>query len=174
MLLSRRPILRQRARSMRRECTEPERRLWLRLRKRQVADMKFRRQSPVGPYIADFLCLAACLVVEVDGDTHADPRTDAARDRWMQSQRCQSPPFLEYGRDAQPARRTRNDRVPRYFTSSLRTSTTRIMQATMMPTNTTSTIALAEAGGYCMAWISVDSADTIEALWPPLICLTTK
>ncbi len=42
----------------------------------------------------------------------------------------------------------------------------RIMQPTMIATNNTSTIALADAGGYCIAWISVDSMDTIEALWP--------
>ncbi len=41
----------------------------------------------------------------------------------------------------------------------------------MTATNTTSTIALAAAGGYCMAWISVDSIETIEALCPPLIWL---
>ena len=40
----------------------------------------------------------------------------------------------------------------------------------MMATTTTSTMALAAAGGYCMAWISVESAETIEALCPPLIC----
>jgi putative spermidine/putrescine transport system permease protein len=57
----------------------------------------------------------------------------------------------------------------RHFTSSLRMSTTRIRQATMMATMTTSIMALAAAGGYCIAWISVDSAETIEALWPPLI-----
>ena len=35
-------------------------------------------------------------------------------------------------------------------------------------------VALAEAGGYCIAWISVESMETIEALCPPLICFTTK
>ena len=44
----------------------------------------------------------------------------------------------------------------------------------MIATNRTSTIALAEAGGYCIAWIWVESIDTMEALCPPLICLTTK
>src|SRR5215208_5933468 len=41
-------------------------------------------------------------------------------------------------------------------------------------TKMTRTTALAAAGGYCIAWISVASADTIDALWPPLICLTVK
>ncbi len=59
------------ARSLRHNSTEPERRLWQKLRNRQLANLKFRRQTPVGPYVADFLCLAPMLIVEVDGETHA-------------------------------------------------------------------------------------------------------
>lgn len=59
------------ARSLRQNATAPEQSLWQRLRNRQLAGMKFRRQVPVGRYIVDFLCLEAMLVVEVDGDTHA-------------------------------------------------------------------------------------------------------
>jgi len=43
----------------------------------------FRKQCPIGPFIADFACLKAKLVVEVDGGQHADSATDAARDAWF-------------------------------------------------------------------------------------------
>lgn len=61
----------ERAKSLRRNPTEPERLLWTALRNRQLGKLKFRRQVPVGAYVADFLCLDAMLIVEVDGDTHA-------------------------------------------------------------------------------------------------------
>ena len=44
--------------------------MWSRLRSRQVAGFKFRRQFPIGPYFADFACLSARLIVEVDGEGH--------------------------------------------------------------------------------------------------------
>jgi very-short-patch-repair endonuclease len=57
-------------------------RLWYRLRGRQLLGHKFRRQVPIGPYFADFACLEARLVVEVDGDHHGDQLVyDARRDR---------------------------------------------------------------------------------------------
>jgi BirA family biotin operon repressor/biotin-[acetyl-CoA-carboxylase] ligase len=68
---------------MRRAPTSGERLLWQALRKHQVGGAKFRRQVPLGPDIADFYCAAAKLVVEVDGDSHIDLRTDATRDEWM-------------------------------------------------------------------------------------------
>jgi len=49
----------------------------------------FRRQQPVGPYYADFACMHAKLVVEVDGDTHVDAQRDAARDDYMRSRGIQ-------------------------------------------------------------------------------------
>jgi very-short-patch-repair endonuclease len=56
-------------------------RLWYRLRDRQLRGRKFRRQVPIGPYFADFACLEARLVVEVDGDHHGDQLAyDARRD----------------------------------------------------------------------------------------------
>ena len=51
--------------------TEPERRLWVRLRSRQLAGLKFRRQVWLVDYIADFYCADLRLVIEVDGDDHA-------------------------------------------------------------------------------------------------------
>jgi very-short-patch-repair endonuclease len=56
-----------RARAMRREPTEAERKLWYALRDRRMQTLKFRRQAPVGFYIVDFLCIAHRLVVEADG-----------------------------------------------------------------------------------------------------------
>jgi very-short-patch-repair endonuclease len=73
--------LNQRATEMRRNPTEPEKRLWRALSNGQLQGHKFRRQAVIGPYIADFLCPQRALIVEVDGDTHDatyDDRRDAA------------------------------------------------------------------------------------------------
>jgi very-short-patch-repair endonuclease len=67
------------ARTMRNQPTEPEIRLWSVLRGRQLGGFKFRRQEKIGSAIADFFCPQKGLVVEVDGDTHADPATDVRR-----------------------------------------------------------------------------------------------
>ncbi len=60
------------ARRLRHNATDAERRLWLRLRNRQVGGVKFRRQVPIGTFIADFASVEAKLVVEVDGSQHAE------------------------------------------------------------------------------------------------------
>ena len=52
--------------------TDAERKLWFALRDRRFARFKFRRQAPIGPFIADFVCFNARLVIEVDGGQHAD------------------------------------------------------------------------------------------------------
>ena len=62
-----RKFLRRSARAMRSHPTDVERARWWRLRNRNLGGLKFRRQRPEGPYIADFLCLEAKLIVEVDG-----------------------------------------------------------------------------------------------------------
>ena len=61
---------RNRARKLRRTFTDAELRLWQLLRRRYLKDFKFRRQHPIGPYIADFICLERRLVIEVDGSQH--------------------------------------------------------------------------------------------------------
>jgi very-short-patch-repair endonuclease len=66
---------------MRREPTEPERRLWRHLSSSQLGGFKFRRQAAIPPFIVDFFCPAKGLIVEVDGDTHI-AETDAKRD-WV-------------------------------------------------------------------------------------------
>ncbi|MDQ4421366.1 DUF559 domain-containing protein [Sphingobium sp. DEHP117] len=71
--------LHRRAAEMRRNPTEPERRLWRHLSASQLDGFKFRRQAVIGASIADFYCPAARLVVEVDGDTH-DANKDQLRD----------------------------------------------------------------------------------------------
>jgi very-short-patch-repair endonuclease len=70
---------------MRREPTFNERALWKLLRNRRLADLKFRRQVPIGPYIADFACFSHRLIVEADGPLH-DAEADAVRDAWLRSQ----------------------------------------------------------------------------------------
>ena len=68
--------LHARAREMRRNPTEPEKRLWRNLSNGQLEGLKFRRQEVIGRFIADFMCPARSLIVEIDGDTH-----DEAKDR---------------------------------------------------------------------------------------------
>jgi very-short-patch-repair endonuclease len=70
-------FLMERARELRRNSNEAERRLWWKLRGHQLSGFKFRRQHPVGPYIADFVCLPARLVIEVDGETHGSDQREA-------------------------------------------------------------------------------------------------
>ena len=76
---------RSRARTMRGAPTESELRLWRLLRDR-LSGFKFRRQVPVGPYIVDFLCVGAKLIVEADGFQHAESPRDKARDAYLESQ----------------------------------------------------------------------------------------
>jgi very-short-patch-repair endonuclease len=61
----------ERARSLRHNSTNAERRLWYFLRGLKPQGYKFRRQVPVDQYIVDFACLSARLIIEVDGDTTA-------------------------------------------------------------------------------------------------------
>lgn len=70
--------------------TPAEKKLWQHLRNGQLNGAWFRRQHAVGPYIVDFFCAKAKLVVEIDGDVHADPeqaRRDAERTKWLNEQK---------------------------------------------------------------------------------------
>ena len=60
-----------RARALRRSATLPERILWSLLRGRRLEGFKFRRQVPFGRFVADFVCVEAKLVIELDGSGHA-------------------------------------------------------------------------------------------------------
>ena len=75
------------ARRLRRKATPPEMVFWNLVRNRRLGGLKFRRQQPLGPYIADFYCADARLVVEIDGAVH-DERTerDAQRDAWLREE----------------------------------------------------------------------------------------
>ncbi len=64
------PGIKKQARELRREMTLAEIALWAKLRNRQLDGYKFRRQSAIGPFIADFYCAECRLVVEIDGDIH--------------------------------------------------------------------------------------------------------
>ena len=82
------PTLRARARSLRRGATDAEKIVWNCLRAHRLNGASFRRQTPIGPYIADFVCHAAQLVIELDGGQHYDPaqqRRDAQRTAYFEA-----------------------------------------------------------------------------------------
>ena len=72
-----------RARRLRHDSTDAERKLWYCLRARSIDGAKFVRQEPIGPYVVDFVCRARRLVIEVDGGQHATDTRDAARSQWL-------------------------------------------------------------------------------------------
>jgi very-short-patch-repair endonuclease len=81
------PINRARAKTMRRKLTDAELKLWNELRAHRLMGMGFRRQFPIGRYIADFACPSHKIVVEVDGSQHAEPGSgDKMRDAFLTTQ----------------------------------------------------------------------------------------
>jgi very-short-patch-repair endonuclease len=79
------PAANAHARLLRAGMTDSERRLWSRLRREQLG-VKFRRQHPLGHFIADFACLAPKLVIELDGSQHADQAAyDTRREAFFRS-----------------------------------------------------------------------------------------
>ena len=79
-------VMSERARRLRREKTQAERKLWRELRELNRRDFHFRQQAPVGPYIADFVDHTAKLVIELDGGQHGEDANiakDAARTKWL-------------------------------------------------------------------------------------------
>jgi very-short-patch-repair endonuclease len=80
--------MRSRARSLRRDSTNAEQLIWNALRAHRLNGASFRRQTPIGPYIADFVCHAAGLIVELDGGQHFESeniKRDARRDAFLNS-----------------------------------------------------------------------------------------
>jgi very-short-patch-repair endonuclease len=71
----------QAAKTLRRNSTDAERKLWSKLRARQLLGFKFVRQQPVGRHIADFACREADLIIELDGGQHAENARDEHRTR---------------------------------------------------------------------------------------------
>jgi very-short-patch-repair endonuclease len=66
--------------------SDAEEKLWRFLRRKQVDGLRFRRQFPLGPYFADFVCLPARLVIEVDSSQHGETRQEAhdvRRTAWL-------------------------------------------------------------------------------------------
>jgi very-short-patch-repair endonuclease len=76
----------RRARQLRQDATDAERRLWSALRDRRLEGYRFRRQYPIGPFIVDFACTRHRLIVEADGSQHADSDADRQRTAWLESQ----------------------------------------------------------------------------------------
>ncbi|MDD4890980.1 MAG: DUF559 domain-containing protein [Phycisphaerae bacterium] len=75
-----------RARQLRRDAPFPERLLWSRLRAGRCAGLVFRRQHPIGRYVADFFCLQSRLVVELDGKSHETTvAEDEVRQQFIES-----------------------------------------------------------------------------------------
>ncbi|MDE2836800.1 MAG: endonuclease domain-containing protein [Chloroflexota bacterium] len=76
----------RRARGLRRTSTEAERLLWMHVRNRALGGYKFRRQVPIGPYVADFVCISEGLVIELDGSQHHEQTDDdRQRTQWIES-----------------------------------------------------------------------------------------
>src|SRR3712207_5054917 len=92
------PFLRSAARGMRSHPIDVEKAMWWRLRGRKLAGLKFRRQHPVGRFVADFVCLDAKLIVELDGKQHEGSFADELR-------------TAELGRLGFAVMRFRNERV---------------------------------------------------------------
>jgi very-short-patch-repair endonuclease len=77
---------RSRARSLRRDSTDAERTIWNAVGAHRIGGTSFRRQTPIGPYIVDFVCHDANLVIEIDGGQHFEPKhikREARRDAFL-------------------------------------------------------------------------------------------
>jgi very-short-patch-repair endonuclease len=75
----------ERARELRRDATDAERRLWSALRDRRLRGYRFRRQHPIGDFIVDFACTRHRLIIEADGGQHSDNAADLRRTAWLES-----------------------------------------------------------------------------------------
>jgi very-short-patch-repair endonuclease len=78
-------VAQRRARALRIRMTDAERHLWYHLRRRNLNGCRFRRQVPIGPFIADFASLEQRLVVEIDGSQHCGSQRDRRRDAFLQA-----------------------------------------------------------------------------------------
>ncbi len=73
------------ARKLRANLTDAEIKFWNHVKQRQFRGLKFRRQTPVGPYVADYLCYEHHLIVEIDGGQHNDKTADLERTKFLES-----------------------------------------------------------------------------------------
>jgi len=86
-MMNNQSTLRQKAKALRNNMTDAEKRLWIELRRRRLLGCKFRRQQPLGSYIVDFVCLSERLIIELDGGQHArELAYDRCRDHWLTEQ----------------------------------------------------------------------------------------
>jgi very-short-patch-repair endonuclease len=91
------PKATERARQLRRNATYPEKMLWNALKNRQLANLKFRRQHPLGKLVLDFYCEEQKLCLELDGDSHRDrAQYDCERQTWIEGQGIR---VLRFGND---------------------------------------------------------------------------
>ncbi|XBQ17346.1 MAG: DUF559 domain-containing protein [Oceanicaulis sp.] len=75
-----------RARSLRKRLTQPEAFVWSRLKHLRAEGIRVRRQAQIGPYVVDFACHTARVVIELDGGGHNEPaqqQRDRRRDAWL-------------------------------------------------------------------------------------------
>jgi very-short-patch-repair endonuclease len=82
------PVMRKRARALRTNATKAEQIIWRAIRAHRLNDVGFRRQTPIGPYIVDFVSHSAKLIIELDGGQHFDDvheSRDARRDKFLRS-----------------------------------------------------------------------------------------
>jgi very-short-patch-repair endonuclease len=79
-------VKKTRARQLRENQTDAERRMWTLLRDRRLAHLKFRRQVSIGRYYVDLLCLQNRLIIELDGGQHNENPDDLRRTAWLESQ----------------------------------------------------------------------------------------
>jgi len=81
----RKAVLKGFSRSLRRDQTDAEKKLWWYLRARQFLGFKFKRQQVLGPYIADFCSFEARVIIELDGSQHLDRQTeDQERTKYLE------------------------------------------------------------------------------------------
>jgi len=77
----------KKARNLRKNLTDAEKKLWAVIRKRQINDLKFRRQQPIGNYIVDFVCFEKKIIIEIDGGQHNENKNyDLRRSKWLEGQ----------------------------------------------------------------------------------------
>jgi len=78
-------IIAEQAKSLRKDSTEAEMLLWRHLKAKRFCGYKFRRQEPIGKFIADFVCFETKIIIELDGVQHKESRErDQERDRWLE------------------------------------------------------------------------------------------
>jgi len=74
------------AQKLRNNSTDTEKYLWKYLRGRQLEGFKFRRQHPIGKYIADFINFERKIMIEIDSGQHLENKKDKLRDKWLEEQ----------------------------------------------------------------------------------------